>query len=207
MGTRTQREASSSSKRWMHDVFLSFRGEDTRNNFTGHLCIRGGCIEGQLTSRTSMNAGVNVFIDNQLKRGKKKQQNWCRQSEGLRFLSSSSQIGWCLQHLVEIMDCRRTLGQIVLPVFYDVDPSHTGASFAQAFQKHEDTDKVARCITALTEASKLSGWDLKNTANGEEQYLSGDVGRFFAEPRKFLGVFISCILFCSTECDFGEVVI
>ncbi|RXH93101.1 hypothetical protein DVH24_013677 [Malus domestica] len=39
----------------------------------------------------------------------------------------------------------------------------------------------------------------------EEQYLSGDVGRIFAEPRKFLGVFISCILFCSTECDFGEV--
>ncbi|RXI03649.1 hypothetical protein DVH24_004301 [Malus domestica] len=36
----------------------------------------------------------------------------------------------------------------------------------------------------------------------EEQYLSGDVGRIFAEPRKFLGVFISCILFCSTECDF-----
>ncbi|CAN6560205.1 unnamed protein product [Malus baccata var. baccata] len=41
----------------------------------------------------------------------------------------------------------------------------------------------------------------------EEQYLSGDVGRIFVEPRKFLGVFISCILFCSTVCDFGEVVI
>ena len=44
-------------------------------------------------------------------------------------------------------------------------------------------------------------------SHSEKQYLSGDVGRIFAEPRKFLGVFISCILFCSTECDFGEVVI
>ena len=29
--------SSSSTHRWDYDVFLSFQGEDTRNNFTGHL--------------------------------------------------------------------------------------------------------------------------------------------------------------------------
>ncbi|MCI40243.1 TMV resistance protein N-like, partial [Trifolium medium] len=30
---------------------------------------------------------------------------------------------WCLDELVKIMECHRTIGQVVLPVFYDVDPS------------------------------------------------------------------------------------
>ncbi|KAM2331676.1 hypothetical protein ACFX1X_022330 [Malus domestica] len=48
----------------------------------------------------------------------------------------------------------------------------------------------------------VSLWQkVSSMPSSEEQYLSGDVGRIFAEPRKFLGVFISCILLCSTECD------
>ncbi|CAL2235757.1 unnamed protein product [Prunus armeniaca] len=49
--------SSSSSKRWMHDVFLSFRGDDTRKGFTGHLYM------------TMEESGINAFIDNQLRRG------------------------------------------------------------------------------------------------------------------------------------------
>ncbi|CAN6584230.1 unnamed protein product [Malus baccata var. baccata] len=64
----------------------------------------------------------------------------------------------------------------ILHMSHDVR-KQTGASFAQAFQKHEDTDKVARCIAALSEASKLSGWDLKNTANGHEaQFIRRIIG-------------------------------
>ncbi|TQD73791.1 hypothetical protein C1H46_040668 [Malus baccata] len=173
MSTRTQHEASSSSKRWMHDVFLSFRGDDTRNGFTGHLYM------------TLKEAGVDAFIDNQLRRGEEITTELVQAIRGSRisviiFSKRYADSSWCLQELVEIMDCRRRLGQIVLPVFYDVDPSHvrkqTSGSFAQAFQKHEesfhqDTDKVARWRAALTEASNLSGWDLKNTANGNEAEL------------------------------------
>jgi hypothetical protein len=75
---------------------------------------------------------------------------------------------------VKIMECRRTVRQLVLPIFYDVEPSdvrHQMGSFAQAFLKHEeryllDIDKVIKWRRALIEAANLSGWDLRNTANG-----------------------------------------
>jgi hypothetical protein len=75
---------------------------------------------------------------------------------------------------VKIMECRRTVRQLVLPIFYDVEPSdvrHQTGSFAQAFLKHEeryllDINKVIRWRRALFEAANLSGWDLKNTADG-----------------------------------------
>ncbi|MCI00373.1 TMV resistance protein N-like, partial [Trifolium medium] len=44
---------------------------------------------------------------------------------------------WCLNELVKIMECQRTMGQIVVPVFYDVDPfevRHQKGVFGKAFQ-------------------------------------------------------------------------
>ena len=49
--------SSSSTHRWDYDVFLSFRGEDTRNNFTGHL-YKALCDQ-----------GFDTFIDNDLQKG------------------------------------------------------------------------------------------------------------------------------------------
>ena len=49
---------SSSTHRWDYDVFLSFRGEDTRHGFTGYL-YQALCDE-----------GFKTFIDNEdLQRG------------------------------------------------------------------------------------------------------------------------------------------
>ncbi|KAM2300929.1 hypothetical protein ACFX1S_031891 [Malus domestica] len=60
--------------------------------------------------------------------------------------------------------------QTVVPVFYDVDPSHVRKrkrSFAEAFARHE-LDSVAEMAevrswkSALTRACNLSGWDSRN---------------------------------------------
>ncbi|XP_070677616.1 disease resistance protein RUN1-like isoform X3 [Malus domestica] len=68
------------------------------------------------------------------------------------------------------MECRRTLGQLVLPIFYDIDPSHVRKQidcFGQLLRDHIDEKKVESCKverwrTALTKASNLSGGDLQD---------------------------------------------
>ena len=51
---------------------------------------------------------------------------------------------WCLDELVEIIQCMKKNEMIVIPVFYDVDPSNvrkqTGA-FAEAFVAPERLNK------------------------------------------------------------------
>jgi len=49
--------SSSSNPQWIHDVFLSFRGEDTRTSLVSHM-------DAALT-----NAGINTYIDQQLHKG------------------------------------------------------------------------------------------------------------------------------------------
>ncbi|XP_048424199.1 disease resistance protein RUN1 isoform X2 [Pyrus x bretschneideri] len=155
---------SSFSKGSLYEVFISFRGEDTRKNFTGHL------------HEALTKAGINAFMDDELSRGEDLTTELVRAIQGSRisiivFSRRYSDSSWCLEELVKIMECRRTLGQLVLPIFYDVDPSHvrkqTGC-FAQSFLKHTDEKKVERWRAALTEASNLSGWDLRNTLDGHE---------------------------------------
>uniref|UniRef100_A0A6N2LLQ0 TIR domain-containing protein n=1 Tax=Salix viminalis TaxID=40686 RepID=A0A6N2LLQ0_SALVM len=78
---------------------------------------------------------------------------------------------WCVNELVEILECKnRKTGQIILPIFYDIDPSdvrkQTG-SFAKAFDKHEEClkEKVKGWRKALEEAGNLSGWNLNDMEN------------------------------------------
>ncbi|PRQ37873.1 putative TIR domain, P-loop containing nucleoside triphosphate hydrolase [Rosa chinensis] len=175
MARRTVHEAFSSSssstfsKQWMYDVFLSFRGEDTRNNFTGHLYM------------ALQNAGISTFVDDQLRRGEDITSQLVQAIQGssisvIVFSSTYAESTWCLDELVKIMECTQTSRQMVFPIFYDVDPSDVrkqNGNFAQAFQKHEerflsDMDKVQRWRAALVEASNLSGWDLQKTTDRHE---------------------------------------
>ncbi|KAL5575032.1 hypothetical protein UlMin_016731 [Ulmus minor] len=160
--------SSSSSFSNRYHVFLSFRGEDTRLTFTGHLYA------------TFRAAGINTFIDDdELRSGEVIGYELLRAIEGSRasvivFSRRYGDSPWCLDELVEIIKCRRTVRQIVIPIFYDVDPSDVrkqSGSFGEAFGKHEkrfvsDLDRVLRWREALTEAADLSGWDLRNFLNG-----------------------------------------
>ncbi|TKY63444.1 TMV resistance protein N [Spatholobus suberectus] len=116
----------------IHEVFLSFRGEDTRASFTSHLYA------------SLQNAGITVFKDDEsLPRGD------CISTSLLQAIEKSqisvvvfsrnyAESRWCLQELQKILACHRTIGQVVLPVFYRVDPSevrHQTGQFGKAFEK------------------------------------------------------------------------
>ncbi|XP_050367156.1 LOW QUALITY PROTEIN: TMV resistance protein N-like [Argentina anserina] len=154
---------------WEYDVFISFRGEDTRKGFTDYLYT---AFDDQ---------GIKTFRDDpELQKGEAIAPALSAAIEKSRFsvivlspnFASST---WCLNELVHILECMKanpvdaSSSGRVLPIFYDVDPSEvrkqTG-SFGDAFSNHEkrfwdDNEKVQRWRSALHEVANFSGWASK----------------------------------------------
>ena len=156
--------SSSSTPQWKYDVFLSFRGKDTRNGFTDHLYAA-------LTEK-----GILTFRDEEkLEMGKSISPDLFRAIEESRssivILSKNyASSRWCLDELVKIIGCMNEMKMIVLPIFYDVDPSdvrNQTNTFAKAFANHENNfkdniGKVQRWRTALREVANLKGWHIQD---------------------------------------------
>ncbi|WOH15770.1 hypothetical protein DCAR_0935316 [Daucus carota subsp. sativus] len=150
---------TTSSPPW--DVFLSFRGKDTRPNFISHL------------HHALDQAGIVTFKDDlALSKGEEistRLRQAIRDSKMFVVVISKNYAdsSWCLDELVEILSCKRTNNQVI-PVFYYVDPSdlrHHKGSFGVALKKHKkrhSVDKIDKWKSALTEIAALSGYHLKD---------------------------------------------
>ncbi|XP_048434808.1 toll/interleukin-1 receptor-like protein isoform X2 [Pyrus x bretschneideri] len=159
--------SSAHANRWKYEVFLSF-GDDTRTTFTDHLYS------------ALSDAGINTFVDNQLRREDNIQSEPDGEIEGSRialviFSKRYAESRWCLRELSKIMRCREdqeVKGKVVYPLFYDVDPSEVrkqSGSFREAFQMHEreeDPNEVEQWRKDLKACADLSGRNLKTTADG-----------------------------------------
>ncbi|KAG2668047.1 hypothetical protein I3760_15G142100 [Carya illinoinensis] len=157
--------SSSLTSQWSYDVFLSFRGEDTRNNFTGYLYS------------ALRQKGINTYIDEKLRKGEEISPALLKAIEESKisiiiFSKDYASSIWCLDELVKILDCKESKQHKVLPVFYKVEPStvrHQKDSFKKALAKYEDKfkgdAKVQRWKTALKQAADLSGFHLKINEN------------------------------------------
>nr|XP_011464202.1 PREDICTED: toll/interleukin-1 receptor-like protein [Fragaria vesca subsp. vesca] len=136
---------------YTRDLFLSFRGEDTRYNFTDHL------------HKYLVLNRINTFKDYELTRGEEISEALLRAIEGSKlslivFSENYASSRWCLDELVHILDCKRSKNQMVRPIFYKVDPSdvrHQRGKFGEAlvryehrFKDHMDKDKVLRWRSA-----------------------------------------------------------
>ncbi|XP_048132826.1 disease resistance protein RPV1-like [Rhodamnia argentea] len=100
-----------------YEVFLSFRGQDTRAGFSDFLYV-------------SLNeAGIRACRDDEeLRIGEEigpellqaiKQSRISIPIFSKRYASSK----WCLMELVQMVECKKNMGQKIMPIFYDVEPS------------------------------------------------------------------------------------
>nr|XP_043635345.1 disease resistance protein Roq1-like [Erigeron canadensis] len=165
---------ASSSRSWKYDVFISFRGDDTRKTFVDHLYSA-------LVQRL-----IRVYKDDEaLPRGDSIGPSLLKSIEEshiavIVFSENYADSLWCLDELAHIMKCRDDRGLTVIPIFYDVDPSdvrHQKRKFGEAFAKHEAENfkKADLWRKALIEASNIAGWEPKHIANGHESKVIKEI--------------------------------
>ncbi|XP_019054005.1 PREDICTED: TMV resistance protein N-like [Nelumbo nucifera] len=146
--------------RW--DVFLNFKGVDTRHNFTG-------CLYNKLLAN-----GIRAFwYDQELESDDEEIKSTVftaikESAVSIAVISENyASSSWCLEELARITECWRRRRHL-LPVFYRVDPSHVrrqNGPFEMDFRNLEQRfgkDKVLRWKKAMEKAGGISGWDSRN---------------------------------------------
>ncbi|XLS48378.1 hypothetical protein HN51_022736 [Arachis hypogaea] len=153
---------------WKYDVYLSFRGQDTRYRFISDLY------------EALTRAGILALLDDEeIQLGDQISYILVQAIEASRlfvvvFSESYAASTWCLKELTKIMECRSTIGQTVIPLYYNVDPSdvrHQRGPFEKALLRHMDryeNEIVHAWRAALTQATELSGFLITGDSNEVE---------------------------------------
>jgi len=137
--------------------FLRLRGVDVHRGFLSHLI--------EEFSQKQM----AVFADDNIQTGEELSEALFGAIEEslislVIFSENYASSRWCLLELEKIYECRRKNGQIVKPIFYELDPSdvrHQRRSYGDAFVKHERNysfTTVQSWRSALPESANLSGF-------------------------------------------------
>ncbi|CAN6446177.1 unnamed protein product [Victoria cruziana] len=165
---------------FQYDVFLSFRGPDTRDRFISHLY------------HALKQKGILAFIDSEeLEKGRKVEELFGYIDRSKIFVPVFSQgyadSKWCLKEIAKIMECRR----LVVPVFFHVEPTdvrHQTGPFDDAFRDYlrKEEEEVSTWSAALREAGKISGHHLGDGApeRNEAKVIQFIVKRVLKEVNK-----------------------
>nr|XP_011468335.1 PREDICTED: probable disease resistance protein At4g27220 [Fragaria vesca subsp. vesca] len=170
-----------SPPRLEYDVFLSFRGRDTRKGIAN------------LLYKELESSGIKTFMDEEgLKVGAEISSNLLKAIKESRsaivLLSPNYATSpWCLNELASIIQGFETRNTTVIPIFYNVeacDVRHQMGSFKEAFIRHEQRkeEKVEHWKAALTTVANLSGLELKNYRS-ERQLVEDIVQRVYSIVR------------------------
>ncbi|KAK9940843.1 hypothetical protein M0R45_017483 [Rubus argutus] len=153
--------AESLAPKLKYDMFLSFSGKDTRRGIVSSLYhelldrkFKPFMDSKELEAGTEISSHLLTAIQ--------------ESKSAIVFLSPNyASSTWCLEELANIVQRLEARNILVLPVFYNVDPSdvrHQIRTFAEAFTRHEQRfsqddgiEKVKRWRAALTKVANLSG--------------------------------------------------
>lgn len=171
------RMASSSSDRLLeYDVFISFRGPDTRKKFVSHLF------------KSLSDRGIRTFKDDRkLEPGDSIAEELCQAIRTSRFAvvvisETYADSSWCLDELRLIMELVENKEMEVVPTFYEVKPSdvrHQLGSFSlekyqgsahkkgkkkctkkiEKYQGSKMAEKVPEWKKALTGIANITGFE------------------------------------------------
>ncbi|GKB96302.1 Toll/interleukin-1 receptor domain-containing protein, partial [Tanacetum coccineum] len=125
--------------------------------------------------------GIKTYKDDgKLEKGKTINDQLIKSIEDSRFYiivfsKNYASSSWCLDELVKIMECQKMAEQTAYPIFYDVEPTEVqkqSGAVKYAFARHEKKEAAWKWKEVMKQASKLAGWDLKATTNGDESRLT-----------------------------------
>lgn len=161
-----------------YEVFLNFRGLDTRDGFTNYL------------KNALLDAGIHVFFDDEAIRLGERLSDILLQAINdsklyiTIFSRSYASSHWCLRELAKIIENSKSNknGKVMLPIFYDVEPDDvklkTGvydeALSQLAEKKKYNSEDVKTWRQALKEVSDTKGFKLKDYS-GEGDLLKAVV--------------------------------
>ncbi|KAF8088333.1 hypothetical protein N665_0545s0002 [Sinapis alba] len=182
--------SSSSPGTWRYRVFTSFHGPDVRNSFLTHLRKQFSCN------------GISMFDDEGIERGKTIAPALAQAIRESRisivvFTKNYVSSSWCLDELLGILKCKEEIGQIVMTIFYGVDPSdvrkQTG-DFGKVFKetcRRKTEEERRRWSQALTDVGNIAGehflnWDkesemIEKIARDVSNKLNATVSRDFED--------------------------
>ncbi|KAF3779411.1 TMV resistance protein [Nymphaea thermarum] len=166
---------------FQYDVFLSFRGPDTRKGFTGHLY------------QALKEKGIITFIDSEtLEKGQNVEELYgCIERSKILmpiFSKGYADSKWCLKEIDKMVKCNR----LIIPVFFDVNPKavcHQIGSFESPFRRYRkseriDKGEVSKWSDALRRAGRISGYNLADTEGNEAKLILLIVKRILTEVSK-----------------------
>ncbi|XP_010449693.1 PREDICTED: disease resistance protein RLM3-like isoform X3 [Camelina sativa] len=161
MKSSSSSSSSSSSRSRRHDVFPNFRGEDVRQSLVSHL-------RKELDRKF-----IKTFNDNRIERSRDINPELLKAIAESRiaivvFSENYASSKWCLDELVKIRECHEEFDQMVIPIFYKVDPSHVRKQTGQFGKVFGETcigrteNEIRKWMRALAEVANLAGEDLRN---------------------------------------------
>ncbi|KAL1215170.1 Disease resistance protein RPS6 [Cardamine amara subsp. amara] len=143
---------------WRYDVFPSFRGEDVRQSFLSHFLKE---LDRKL---------ISAFKDNKIEKGQTldpvlKQAIKDSRIAIVIFSENYASSAWCLNEMLEIVKCKDEFNQLVIPIFYNIDPSHVrkqsgefGKIFTKTCLSHNKTEaEIGLWRKALTNVANIVG--------------------------------------------------